>query len=106
MDYRDLFKKVENAVAVYTSELDHSTGAVSNQRYWFRTASKKMNDSIMRSKSSLPYSASRSGRRRASWNTFTLLRQYEVPSDCRNESWHAALQGNREPRACIRQPCR
>ena len=26
MDYKDLFKKVENAIAVYTSELDHSTG--------------------------------------------------------------------------------
>jgi type I restriction enzyme R subunit len=26
VDYKDLFKKVENAVAVYTSELDHSTG--------------------------------------------------------------------------------
>ena len=28
VDYKDLFKKVENAVAVYTSELDHSTGGV------------------------------------------------------------------------------
>ncbi|AET93336.1 type I site-specific deoxyribonuclease, HsdR family [Burkholderia sp. YI23] len=26
VDYKDLFKKVEKAVAVYTSELDHSTG--------------------------------------------------------------------------------
>ena len=26
MDYKDLFKKVENAIAVYTSELDHSAG--------------------------------------------------------------------------------
>ena len=26
IDYKDLFKKVENAIAVYTSELDHSTG--------------------------------------------------------------------------------
>jgi len=26
VDYKDLFKKVENAIAVYTSELDHSTG--------------------------------------------------------------------------------
>ena len=26
MDYKDLFKKVENAIAVYTSELDHSPG--------------------------------------------------------------------------------
>lgn len=25
VDYKDLFKKVENAIAVYTSELDHST---------------------------------------------------------------------------------
>ncbi|HXB68350.1 MAG TPA: HsdR family type I site-specific deoxyribonuclease [Candidatus Acidoferrales bacterium] len=28
VDYKDLFKKVENAIAVYTSELDHSTGGV------------------------------------------------------------------------------
>jgi type I restriction enzyme R subunit len=28
VDYKDLFKKVENAVAVYTSELDHSAGGV------------------------------------------------------------------------------
>jgi type I restriction enzyme R subunit len=26
VDYKDLFKKVENAIAVYTSELDHSDG--------------------------------------------------------------------------------
>ena len=26
VDYKDLFKKVENAMAVYTSELDHSAG--------------------------------------------------------------------------------
>ena len=26
VDYKDLFKKVEDAIAVYTSELDHSTG--------------------------------------------------------------------------------
>ncbi len=29
VDYKDLFKKVENAIAVYTSELDHSAGGVS-----------------------------------------------------------------------------
>ena len=28
MDYKDLFKKVENAITVYTSELDHSAGGV------------------------------------------------------------------------------
>jgi type I restriction enzyme, R subunit len=28
VDYKDLFKKVENAVAVYSSELDHSAGGV------------------------------------------------------------------------------
>jgi type I restriction enzyme R subunit len=28
VDYKDLFKKVENAVVVYTSELDHSAGGV------------------------------------------------------------------------------
>ena len=28
VDYKDLFKRVENAVAVYTSELDHSAGGV------------------------------------------------------------------------------
>jgi type I restriction enzyme R subunit len=26
VDYKDLFKKVENAIAVYTSELDHTAG--------------------------------------------------------------------------------
>jgi type I restriction enzyme, R subunit len=26
VDYKDLFKKVEKAIAVYTSELDHSSG--------------------------------------------------------------------------------
>ncbi len=30
VDYKDLFKKVENAIAVYTSELDHSAGGVSS----------------------------------------------------------------------------
>ncbi len=28
VDYKDLFKKVENAITVYTSELDHSAGGV------------------------------------------------------------------------------
>jgi type I restriction enzyme R subunit len=28
VDYKDLFKKVENAIEVYTSELDHSSGGV------------------------------------------------------------------------------
>src|SRR5688500_1348836 len=28
VDYKDLFKKVENAIAVYTSELDHSAPGV------------------------------------------------------------------------------
>src|SRR4029077_14820966 len=28
VDYKDLFKKVENAIAVYTSELDRSAGGV------------------------------------------------------------------------------
>lgn len=28
VDYKDLFKSVENAIAVYTSELDHSSGGV------------------------------------------------------------------------------
>lgn len=28
VDYKDLFKKVENAIAVYSSELDHSAGGV------------------------------------------------------------------------------
>jgi type I restriction enzyme R subunit len=28
VDYKDLFKKVENAIAVYTSELDHGAGGV------------------------------------------------------------------------------
>lgn len=31
VDYKDLFKKVENAMAVYTSELDHSAGGADPQ---------------------------------------------------------------------------
>jgi type I restriction enzyme, R subunit len=31
VDYKDLFKKVENALAVYTSELDHSAGGADPQ---------------------------------------------------------------------------
>ena len=31
VDYKDLFKKVENAIAVYTSELDHSDGGADSQ---------------------------------------------------------------------------
>src|SRR5258708_37568109 len=33
VDYKDLFKKVEKAIAVYTSELDHSAGGVDPQVY-------------------------------------------------------------------------
>src|SRR5450759_3846496 len=32
VDYKDLFKKVENAIAVYTSELDHSAGGADEGR--------------------------------------------------------------------------
>ncbi len=28
VDYKDLFKKVEKAISVYTSELDHSAGGI------------------------------------------------------------------------------
>ncbi len=31
VDYKDLFKKVENAIAVYTSELDHSAGEADSE---------------------------------------------------------------------------
>src|SRR5947209_10983343 len=31
VDYKDLFKKVENAIAVYTSELDHSAGGATSE---------------------------------------------------------------------------
>ena len=31
VDYKDLFKKVENAIAVYTSELDHSAGGADSE---------------------------------------------------------------------------
>jgi len=33
VDYKDLFKKVENAIAVYSSELDHSAGGVAPEVY-------------------------------------------------------------------------
>jgi type I restriction enzyme R subunit len=40
VDYKDLFKKVENAIAVYTSELDHSAGgsAIEYEEYLKRIA--------------------------------------------------------------------
>ncbi len=38
VDYKDLFRKVENAIAVYTSELDHSAGA-STPKFCCRTVS-------------------------------------------------------------------
>lgn len=33
VDYKDLFKKVENAIAVYTAELDHSAGGADPEVY-------------------------------------------------------------------------
>ena len=38
VDYKDLFKKVENAIAVYTSELDHSAGGADPGSAAARTA--------------------------------------------------------------------
>ena len=70
VDYKDLFKKVENAIAVYTSELDHSAGGADPEVL--------LQDRLRRARSGsttrwrrLPCCASRWSRRRASWSIST-----------------------------------
>jgi len=71
VDYKDLFKKVENAIAVYTSELDHSAGGVDPEILLQDRLTKGRNAWIMRWKPSHCY-ASQWSRRRVSLNTFII----------------------------------
>ena len=71
VDYKDLFKKVENAIAVYTSELDHSAG-----RRRSRSAAEGSPEERERTPRRCAGGprrccASRSNRPRVSWSTST-----------------------------------
>ena len=89
MDYKDLFKKVENAIAVYTSELDHSAGA--DPRCWCRIASKK--GETARQCAGNPRPAVRAVEPpRASWNMHYFCGNTEIPTDLQErEPQRAAL---------------
>jgi type I restriction enzyme, R subunit len=70
VDYKDLFKKVENAMAVYTSELDHSGGGADPEVLLQDRLTKEGNGSTMRW-SPWTCCANRWSRRRMSWSTST-----------------------------------
>ncbi len=70
VDYKDLFKKVENAIAVYTSELDHSAGG-SDPEVLLQDRLKKGKERLDARSRRSPCCASRWNRRRVSWSTST-----------------------------------
>ncbi len=71
IDYKDLFKKVQGAMAVYTSELD-TARAAQVRRCSSRTASRRDgSDSMRRWRPSIS-SASLSSRQKANLSTFTI----------------------------------
>ncbi len=92
VDYKDLFKKVENAIAVYTSELDHSASGADPEVLLKDRLKKGENGSTTPWKPS-PCCASRWSRRRVSWSTSTTsAATRRFPSDLEErEPQRAAL---------------
>lgn len=72
VDYKDLFKKVENAIAVYTSELDHVVGDSVDPEILLKDRLTKGRERLDNALESLACSVSRSSRPGASWNTSTI----------------------------------
>ena len=71
VDYKDLFKKVENAIAVYTSELDHSAGGADPEVLLQDRLTEGQGAPRRRAWRPSRCCASRWSRRRASWSTST-----------------------------------
>ena len=105
VDYKDLFKKVENAIAVYTSELDHSAGGA-DPEVLLQDRLKKGKERLDQALEALALlvRAGRAAEGRAGAHPL-LLRQHRDP--VRPEGTGAAaggaLQGDRGPGARLRQ---
>jgi type I restriction enzyme R subunit len=101
VDYKDLFKKVENAIAVYTSELDHSAGGVDPEVLLKDRLRKGKNASTMRWRPSR-CCASLSNRQRMNWSistTSAAIRRFRPTSRSGN---HNAPRSTRRPRPLVR----
>jgi type I restriction enzyme R subunit len=104
VDYKDLFKKVENAIAVYTSELDDSTGGADPEVLVQDRLKKGGNGSTTRWKP-LPCCASRWSRPGASWSTcITSAATPRFPPICRSGNRSAPRSTRRPPRWCAPTP--
>ena len=71
VDYKDLFKKVENAIAVYTAELDRSAGGC-DPEVLLQDRLKRARNASTRPSNRLPCSVSRWSRPRVSCSTCTI----------------------------------
>ena len=105
VDYKDLFKKVENAIAVYTSELDHSAGGADPEVLLQDRLEEGQGAARQRAGSARPaVRAGGAAQGRAGAHPL-LLRQHRDPD--RPEGTRAAagraLQGDRGPGARLRQ---
>lgn len=104
VDYKDLFKKVENAIAVYTSELDHNAGGPDPEVL--------LQDRLMKGKERLDAAleasvccANRWSRQRANWSTSTIsaATQRSRPTCKSGACASCALQGDRRSGTRVRQ---
>ena len=72
VDYKDLFKKVENAIAVYTSELDHSAGGADPGGAAAGSPEEGQGTARQRPRSPRPALRAGGTAARASWSTSTI----------------------------------
>ncbi len=96
VDYKDLFKKVENAIAVYSSELDHSAVAW-NLKCFCKIASQKAGSDSTALSNKSHFSANLSSHPGASLSTFiTSAATPSFRKTCRSES-HNVLRSTKRP---------
>ena len=82
VDYKDLFKKVENAIAVYTSELDHSPGGPDPGGAAARPSQERQGNGSTTPSKRWCCCANRSSRPRVSWSNIRYFcGNTEIPTD-------------------------
>ncbi len=105
VDYKDLFKKVENAIAVYTSELDHSAGGA-DPEVLLQDRLKKGRERLDNALEALALLCEPVQPPQGRAGTHPLLlrqhRDSRRPGGTRTAT-RRALQGDRRPGACLRQ---
>jgi type I restriction enzyme R subunit len=104
VDYKDLFKKVENAIAVYTSELDHSAGGA-DPEVLVQDRLKKGRERLDQALETLTCCASRWSRPGVSWSIYiTSVATPRLPPLCRSGNRSAPRSTKPPLRCCASTP--